>query len=42
MEDKCIVCEEDWKSYSGDYDSLCDEHYLEIEPTKRKSGDKGD
>jgi hypothetical protein len=29
----CPVCENGWSSYGGDYDSLCDKHYLEIEPT---------
>lgn len=30
---KCSVCGSSWKSYDGDYDLLCNKHYLEIEPT---------
>lgn len=33
-ENGCPVCKYGWKSYHGDYDKLCDKHYLEIEPTK--------
>jgi len=34
--DKCPVCESGWDVYGGNYDSLCDKHYLEIEPTGEK------
>ena len=31
--ESCVVCQEgSWDNYSGDYDSLCSKHYLEIEP----------
>lgn len=30
---KCSVCGFGWKSYKGNYDELCNKHYLEIEPT---------
>ena len=35
-ENNCPVCINGWKGYSGNYDELCNKHYLEIEPT----GDK--
>jgi len=30
----CPVCINGWNGYGGDYDSLCDKHYLEIEPNE--------
>ncbi len=37
LEDKkileCPICNKNWGEYSGNYDELCDKHYLEIEPT---------
>jgi len=33
---KCLVCESGWGSYNGNYDELCDKHYLEVEPTGEK------
>ena len=30
----CIVCKHGWKAYRGNYDELCDKHYLRIEPTR--------
>ena len=27
----CVVCESGWKAYTGNYDELCDDHYLEAE-----------
>jgi hypothetical protein len=30
----CPVCKYGWKGYRGNYDELCDKHYLQIEPTK--------
>lgn len=32
--EECSVCKGGWKAYTGDYDILCDKHYLEAEPTK--------
>jgi len=33
----CPVCNEGWKGYGGNYDELCNKHYLEIEPTGEKN-----
>ena len=32
MKTKCQVCVDGWETYKGNYDDLCDKHYLESEP----------
>lgn len=40
--EECVVCDSGWKSYGGDYDSLCSEHYLQIEPTGDSDEEDGE
>ena len=35
-ESECPVCRDGWNNYKGNYDDLCNKHYLEIEPTSNK------
>ena len=32
-DNECPVCKYGWEGYRGNYDELCDKHYLEAEPS---------